>query len=281
MSCTCQVCAGTQDEAFVSINEAVVGHGWCVLGVDGGQDEFAYTVGLGHTLDRPEVSMFGLDVEDMQHWLNHVVELSRDNGWPELDQDFTGVIDGVPTRLRQVDPSWGNSLFAASTHFYLGTPPPVLQLVWPDAEGRWPWEEGVDEDCRLAQPHAWLPIEEHPEGTWRLVGELTPGFPFPASPDSWTLTTQSIMDGKRTPVLLVREERAYDVLDERGYDADDLVLAYLGEVVRAHPVLAGAGDVADGAAAALDGDAWVGRERSEDERAAAEKAWQVAGGLDG
>ena len=32
--------------------------------------DFTYTVGLWHSFRRPELVMFGLGGEDMQHWLN-------------------------------------------------------------------------------------------------------------------------------------------------------------------------------------------------------------------
>lgn len=45
---------------------------------------------------------------------------------------------------------------------------------------------------------------------------------------------------------VVYDEGCYDVLDERGYDADDLHVVYLGDLVRRHPILGSFATLADG-----------------------------------
>jgi hypothetical protein len=228
-------------------------HGWSVLWVAGGMD-FAYTVGLWHTYRRPEAVMFGLDGQGMQHWLNDYVNHAREHGWPNEDEPFHGVIDGFATQLRPVHDSWHDALFGAANRFYGGAAVPVQQLVWPDRNGLWPWDEKATASSRNRQAFSWLPVHEHPAGGWRLVGELEPGFPFPIGPNSWALTTCEVASGTRPITQVVRDEGSYDVLDERGYRAGDLCLAFLGELVQRHPHLAGCADLADGQVAVLDPD---------------------------
>ncbi|MER8034866.1 DUF4262 domain-containing protein [Streptomyces hydrogenans] len=50
--------------------------------------------------------------------------------------------------------------------FYRRPPLPVLQVAWPDAEGRFHWDDQADEKHRESQPRLWLPPSDHPVGRW-------------------------------------------------------------------------------------------------------------------
>ncbi|MFI6761528.1 DUF4262 domain-containing protein [Micromonospora sp. NPDC050417] len=275
-SCPCLICAdasaGRDDKVLATIQE----HGWSALRVEGGIG-FAYTVGLWHSFRRPEIVMFGLDGENMQHWLNACVALGREQGWPEPGEPFEGVLEGFPTQLRPVHDSWRNALFGTAHRFYDGFAVPVLQLVWPDRDGRWPWAEQASASSRNRQAFAWLPVSEHPVGAWRLVGELEPDFPFPVGPDSWALTTTAVLDGERPITRISLDEGAYDVLDERGYDADDLCLAFLGDLVVRYPQVAAAADLGEGHVA-ISGDeqVWLRARQSPGDSRASQRAWDSA-----
>ncbi len=65
------------------------------------------------------------------------------------------------------------------------------------------------------------------------------------------MTTRRVFD-RHLPVARVSfDEGCYDVLDERGYDADDLCVVYLGELVKRHPALEAFADLPEGQTAAL------------------------------
>jgi hypothetical protein len=244
--CPCHICSGTDPGRDTGIVETVLAHGWCVLSVHGGGPDFAYTVGLWHTFRRPEIVMFGLQTEGMHVWLNACVNLHRDRAWPEDDQPFEGVIEGFPTQLRSVDESWRDGLFGSAYRFYRGWPVPVRQLVWPDRNGLWPWESGATPSSRTRQAYAWMPVSEHPEGGWKLVGEIGADFPFPGGPDARVLTTRSVAQGRRPIARVACEQGCYDVLDDRGYAADDLCVMYLGHLFQQRPEIAAYAELPDG-----------------------------------
>ncbi|MEV0716167.1 DUF4262 domain-containing protein [Asanoa sp. NPDC050611] len=272
--CPCVICSGVRRGRDAGTVSMVEKHGWCVLRVPGSFD-FAYTVGLWHSFQLPELVMFGLAGEDMQVWLNTAVDRLREIGWPAAETPFTGVIEGHPTMLRPVDESWRDALFGTAYRFYGGWSVPVWQLVWPDAAGRWPWNDEATVSSRTRQAFAWLPVSSHPRGSWRLVGTHTPGFPLPAEPDSWALTTRALLAGETSPALVVFDEGAFDVLDARGYAADDLCLGYLGHAVERHPALTAFADLPDGHVATLAPDgAWQREPLSAPQRTASTAAWQ-------
>jgi len=256
--------------------DAVTRHGWSALWVSGSLD-FAYTVGLSHTFGAPELVMFGLGGEDMASWLNAAVELGRDKGWPPLNEPYDGVIDGFETQLREVHPSWYRALFGAALGFYRGIAMPFHQLVWPDRHGHWPWDEQATPSSRARQAFAWLPVAQHPEGAWRLVGELGPTFPFPVGPDAWALTTRAVLSGSRPVVTVAYDQGSYDVLDDRGHAAEDLCLAFLGDIVRHHPGLRDCADMEEGqVATARTGAGWTRAHVTAADRRTSKRAWTLA-----
>jgi hypothetical protein len=273
--CPCTICVGVRRGRDADTISTVERHGWCVLRVPGTVD-FAYTVGLWHSFHLPEMVMFGLAGEHMQLWLNAAVERLREIGWPAAEAPFTGVIEGHETMLRPVDESWRDALFGTAHRFYRGWSVPVWQLVWPDAAGRWPWNDEATLSSRTRQAFAWLPVSAHPRGSWRLVGTYAAGFPLPAEPDSWTLTTRSLLAGETEPALVAFDEDAFDVLDARGYAAADLCLGFLGHAVERHPSLTNLADLPAGHAATATNGTWHRAELTADQRTASTAAWQAA-----
>ncbi len=268
------ICGGVPRGRDAATIATVEQHGWCSLLVPGTVD-FAYTVGLWHSFQIPELVMFGLAGEHMQLWLNTCVERLREIGWPAAEAPFTGVIEGHQTMLRPVDESWRDALFGTAYRFYGGWSVPIWQLVWPDGTGRWPWNDEATPSSRTRQASAWLPVEAHPPGSWRLVGKYGNDFPLPAQPDSWTLTTRSLLAGTTEPTLVTHDDGAFDILDARGYTADDLCLGYLGQALERHPTLRQLADLPPGSTATLEPDgSWRRAPLSEDQRTTSSTAWQ-------
>ena len=275
-SCPCLVCHPDPNIAATATIDAVTRHGWSALRVAGSLD-VAYTVGVWHTFGEPELVMFGLAGEDMAAWLNTCVELGRDKGWPAPERPFDGVIEGFDTELRDVHPSWYRALFGTALGFYRGVAVPFRQLVWPDRHGHWPWDASATPSSRTRQASAWLPVAQHPEGSWRLVGELGPTFPFATGPDSWVLTTRAVLSGARPVAHVSFDQGSYDVLDERGHDADDLCLGFLGDIVRRHPQVRACADLVEGQVADLGTDShWTRSYLTAADRRTSKRAWTLA-----
>lgn len=283
-SCTCLICQGDPSVRHDDLVETVRKHGWTPLWI-AREIGYAHTVGVYHSFGQPEIVMFGLEGPGMQLWLNTAVEYGRDHGWPADGEPFTGVLDEFPTQLRTVHSSWQKPLFGAAHRFYRGSQVPVRQLVWPDRFGRWPWDGQATLSSRTRQAQTWLPVSEHPAGGWRLVGELEPGFGgadqqgtrgFRVGPDSWVLTTAGILDGRNPVARVVWDQAAYDILDEQGYLAEDLCLAFLGDVVRRHPDLAECADMIDGQTAIRDGSRFERSFIATDDRRSSKRCWTLA-----
>ena len=135
--------------------------GWSVIKVapeSGGDDPdewFAYTIGLSKTFGWPELICFGLDLADMHQILNQAVEECRRRDIsPTLGTELIDVLKGFPARLTEGDHIseryFGYALWFARQY---GETVNLrrLQLVWPDAEGRFPDDPDCEVGVRLLQ----------------------------------------------------------------------------------------------------------------------------------
>lgn len=173
-------------------------HGWGVLGIDAGDSlpGWAFTAGLWHAFGCPEVAMFGLRFPDMQAWLNDVGEQIRAGNRLRPNELRAGVLPNFSVTCRPVHDSWYRELFGWALWFTQRPPLPIVQVVWPDSEGRFPWDQGCGERCRFDQPQLWLPKDEHPMGRWTRVGQRDP-WPFPDDAATRAFTTRRIAGSSR------------------------------------------------------------------------------------
>ncbi len=104
---------------------------------------WSFSVGLFETWGHPEVVVFGLDMETAQGVLSVAADIAK-AGQQAADGTHAGdFIEAYEVCFLRVRPHWYGS-FLGYAQWYNGTAGgfPVLQLVWPDASGRFPWEAG-------------------------------------------------------------------------------------------------------------------------------------------
>ncbi len=163
---------GAWDDGDRKLVADVERHGWAVIGIaaDDRLPGWAFTAGLWHTFGSPEVAMFGLRVPDMQQWLNDVGEQVRGGQSLRPDELRGGLLPDFPVRFRPVHDSWYRDFFGYALWFTQAPPLPIVQVVWPDRGGRFPWDAGCGERCRFDQPQLWLPKHQHPMDRWTRIG---------------------------------------------------------------------------------------------------------------
>ncbi|WP_147793700.1 DUF4262 domain-containing protein [Cellulomonas sp. Y8] len=116
-------------------------HGWALQWVGPGDDgelQFCYTTGL-YQYDLPELIVFGPCPDDAARLLNTLGARMR-AGQRYVDGD---PIDDVRrnARLMEVLDSRGH-LIMAHALARATRPLPALQVIYPDRDGRWPWQPG-------------------------------------------------------------------------------------------------------------------------------------------
>lgn len=119
---------------------------------DGYSPSFGYTIGLFKTYGYPELICFGLS-HDLMHsifWTGK--ELFDKQREPDLAIGHSDFLEGYEVRFLSVDKARYGDYFGYGHWFYSGWDFPALQIVWPDKEGLFPWNEDFNPDWKFKQP---------------------------------------------------------------------------------------------------------------------------------
>lgn len=147
--------------------DLIASHGWALQGVFPTQEDvdsgrsvvgWTYTVGSALVEGDPEVVVYGLPSNIGGAVLNDLIAKHRD-GTRRLVANgrYDDVLVGFPVVLVEVtDTEVIDTDLATAKRVIgplLGTRPTVLQLVWPDDAGLFPWDQGYDEKFRVVPLH--------------------------------------------------------------------------------------------------------------------------------
>ena len=129
-------------------------HGWGVIKVpeDDEGPGFAFSVGVFHTFNHPEVLMIGQKLEAMHQIINHVGERVRGGERFLAGQAYPDVLEGYECHVLEIAQSHFRDYLGTAIWFYERTEFPAVQLVWPDRLGRFPWDQDAHPDFLEAQP---------------------------------------------------------------------------------------------------------------------------------
>lgn len=227
-----------EDDNDRELLDDIEGVGWAVLGIP--EDEegptFTYTLGLFHTLNHPEILIMGVEITTAQHLLNNLGELIRAGRRFVAGSRCENVVKGfalgfvaVPRKLYPEYVGYGGWLYG-------GMEFPLLQCVWPDKSGRFPWE--AEYDTQLFQLQRLL----------GPVGDLTDGWLFPDPPNQATFTTRQIMQQGK-PILYVvhdAEGGSWQFLPGDPVSVEDAMLVSLASIVKHDPSVAELGNLPPG-----------------------------------
>ncbi|WP_327001568.1 DUF4262 domain-containing protein [Dactylosporangium sp. NBC_01737] len=252
-ACSCHICAPDRtDDGCLDWRDATAAlirrHGWSVTGIDAEHDvpAWACTVGLWHTLGSPELAMFGLGLRDMQRWLNRLagqIEAGRPliAGQPRDD-----VLDGFALEIRPVHADWYPRLLGSALNFYQRPPLPVVQVVWPDRTGLFPWEAGSGDNCRADQPNAWLARDEHPPSIWSDLDDVMP-WPFTgAGARTPVFTLHRVVAGAQVSGVVCDHDGSWQFLDGGAVTRADITTAHLHHVLARQPHIRAVADLRPG-----------------------------------
>ena len=137
-----------QMSAFLrQVHEIVDEHGVAIQYVMPEPDSsgFAYTVGCSE-LNKPEVVVCGLSPESAHSILNTLYSAMKEGALePKAGMVLPGIVEDFDVTFTEVTEEHQANV---ARRFY-GDNCEVLQLVMPDMNARWPWEEGYDLDPRV------------------------------------------------------------------------------------------------------------------------------------
>jgi hypothetical protein len=202
-------------------------HGWVVLAIkeDDEGPAFAYSVGLFHTFDHPEILIIGLPPKTAHPLINDLGETIRGGRRFEVGSRCDDVASTTLV-FNGMDERHYREYLGYARWFYHGSDFPTLQCVWPDKQGIFPWEEGFD--SRFFQVQRIL----------GPAGALTEGWLFPDPPNLATFTMRKVVRAGQ-PILSVvhDEDGSWQFLTSGRCKAVDGLIVCLADMVRRDPSL--------------------------------------------
>jgi hypothetical protein len=116
---------------------------------------WTYTIGFYASGGHPEIVIFSLDHETAASVTWDLFDAVRSGRQFEpyviYDDALPSFIDQVCS-FEPVAPEWAPSLFGIARRFYKRHGFPILQYVWPDGQGRLPWDADASPDDRETHP---------------------------------------------------------------------------------------------------------------------------------
>jgi hypothetical protein len=242
--CDCQVCRpdASYDDEDRRILDTVLEHGWQVLLVGPGdgpaKPSFAYTIGLMHRVDHPELLMSGLPGSLMHRVLNHVAERVLDGHRLSPATAIEGALTHVPLLCEEIAPAVLGHTIHWSSWFHR-RPVRGLQLVWPDTSGRFAWQPGAAANLDELQPPAWR------RATARTGAfAVDPPWPLPMPAERKAFVCTHVAEGGEPIGFVAREASETHAEDwtfhcgrEHVWSEKNVVLWHVAHVIRGAPSL--------------------------------------------
>lgn len=147
MSVECAACNG--DNVVDIILKNVEEYGVSVMGteieIDGGMLPMTYSIGITKSIGKPEIVIFGVNSKHAQTFINMYSKFAEKNAI-EIGKEYFDFAEGYPTMFTEVtkDQYKENLCQARFFNEEYGVELKAVQLVYPDVNRNWPWQE-VDE----------------------------------------------------------------------------------------------------------------------------------------
>jgi len=140
------------------IDRSIVKHGWHAIGVDDHDPPFLYTCGLISQFRHPELVILGLDGKTAHPVVASIVKVIRNGTRLEVGARVE-LLGGLVIAIRAFHPSQhelylGYAMAHARRHH---STLQALQVLWPDNNGRFPFDLTCDSEVRALQPRLELP----------------------------------------------------------------------------------------------------------------------------
>ncbi|WP_230293912.1 DUF4262 domain-containing protein [Croceicoccus sp. Ery5] len=133
----------TLDEDEQSFVAKIREHGWFRTGVLGDDDGpgFSFTTGLFVNTGQPELLIFSMKDRIAHDVFWDLYRDAKDGRSLPVGRRTEAVFGNAPAYAFRIAKEHYRDLLGWSRWFYGGDVFPCLQIVWPDREGRFPWEE--------------------------------------------------------------------------------------------------------------------------------------------
>ncbi len=116
------------------------------------EPDYCFTIGLEYSYKHPEIILIGLPISTTKSIINNLGSKIR-TGQRFIDDHQCINISSQKLMMKKMHPSHYRDYLGYFLWFYdsIKTPPDVMQLVWSDECGKFPWDEGCSNKCVKSQ----------------------------------------------------------------------------------------------------------------------------------
>lgn len=131
-----------------SVEDNIASHGWHCTNVtptptSSSKLPFSYTVGLHHSYRQPEFIVIGLDSGRAYAVLRDLASAAASGNMVPLDRPSDVLVGGLSCAFIPVPESRYSDYVYSALWYYSGPNFPLVQVVWPNDEGLYPWNQGA------------------------------------------------------------------------------------------------------------------------------------------
>lgn len=233
------------------VSAAISQRGWHLVSVgeSSHRPPFAYTIGLHRTYKHPEVLILGLPAELSKSLLEMIAVKVSSGTEYSARGSYSDVLQGYACRFRPIASEAFRAFLGSASDYYRTTDFPALQCIWPDSNGKFPWDTSYNALLQWKQPLLSDPATAQVVSEWNFVEPYNLG----------VFTTAKVLAGE--PILMVthdRDDGGWQFLTGSTEAPDQGRRVPLLELVRRDPSLNEIGNLALGGMAVRDSrrDTW-------------------------
>lgn len=143
----CQACGDGIGRVHDEIDSYIEKGIWGVIGVfhENPEKNFSYSIGMRH-YGKPEIIVCGLPLETSKIVINNANRTAKDGNVVYQDGQFdNNILDGFPVAYVDVSEKNKRKYLVQAYSHYESWAFPAVQMVWPDTNGKFPWDEEYEE----------------------------------------------------------------------------------------------------------------------------------------
>ncbi|HJW93505.1 MAG TPA: DUF4262 domain-containing protein [Thermoanaerobaculia bacterium] len=129
---------------------------------------WAYSIGLHKTMQQPDIIVFGLRPATMEQLIENTVQRMREGIVYADSLEDDELLQGYTCVFKTVREIWYDVTVKHARWFYGGANFPLLQLYWPDRNGKFPWDPKCQPEVRALQPRLHVADIEASGAAWLL-----------------------------------------------------------------------------------------------------------------
>ncbi|MBM4941730.1 DUF4262 domain-containing protein [Vibrio parahaemolyticus] len=113
---------------------------------------FTYSIGIEKTSSQPEIIITGLN-QEVAHWIvNEYNNRIKAGEVFKPNEYYSGFLEGFEITFKEVSPEYYTEYFGWANWLYKGSNFKVLQFIYPDTSGVWPWDSEASSDFKWFLP---------------------------------------------------------------------------------------------------------------------------------